>query len=208
MNNRFDRDAPSWDEKNHRLLLADDVSQAIRREVELYPEMSVLDFGCGTGLVSMPFAPKVAKLTGVDTSAGMLTVFMEKARASGYTHVETLNRNLADGDELPGTYDLIMSSMTFHHVADISVVINTLVKALNPGGKLCIADLDPDFGLFHSDNTGVHHYGFEREMVMDKFRSAGLANVHAVTAKILPRVGADNIKREFSVFLITGEKPG
>jgi 2-polyprenyl-3-methyl-5-hydroxy-6-metoxy-1,4-benzoquinol methylase len=206
MNNRFDKDASSWDSKDYRTRMAENVSFAITNEVELHPQMSVLDFGCGTGLVSLPFAPKVAKLTGVDTSAGMLDVFLEKAKSAGLTNVESLNLDLGAGAALSDTYDLVLSSMTFHHVKDISAVINTLVQALNPGGMLCIADLDSEFGLFHADNTGVHHYGFDRDRMMERFRTAGLTNVRAVTAANMLRVGADNVERDFSIFLITGEK--
>jgi len=207
MNNRFDQDAASWDAKEYRIRLAENVAAAIRREVKLNPDMELLDFGCGTGLVSLSLAPEVASLTGVDNSAGMLEVFMDKAAGNNQGNVKCLNLNLGDGDALPGAYDLILSSMTFHHVKDIPAVIRVLFNALKPHGYLCVADLDPDHGLFHSDNTDVHHFGFEREVMMEFFRSAGFSKVRAATAATMPRVGDDGVEREFSIFLVTGVKP-
>lgn len=206
MNNRFDQDAASWDAKEYRIRLAENVAAAIRREVKLNAVMELLDFGCGTGLVSLSLAPEVACLTGVDNSSGMLEVFMDKAAGMNLENVRCLNLDLGDGDALPGAYDLILSSMTFHHVKDVPEVIRVLFNALKPGGHLCIADLDPDHGLFHSDNTDIHHFGFDREAMMEFFRSAGLSEVRVATAAIMPRVGDDGVEREFSIFLVTGVK--
>jgi len=206
MKNRFDKDAPSWDEKSHRVKLASDIAESIRQTVQMNLDMEILDFGCGTGLVSLGFASGVKSLTGVDNSAGMLQVFKEKADARGLKNVTSLHLNLAGGDRLPGFYDLILSSMTLHHVEEILPLLSKLFAALKPGGTLCIADLDLDYGFFHSDNKGVHHLGFERESLMGQFRSVGFENVEVSTAATISRTGSDGINREFSVFLIAGKR--
>jgi len=205
MENRFDKDARTWDEKNHRIKLASDVAESIRQAVQMNPDMDILDFGCGTGLVSLGFAGKVKTLTGVDNSAGMLEVFRDKANRMGLHNVMSLNLNLAGNDAIPGSYDLILSSMTLHHVEEILPLLSKLFAALKPGGILCIADLDPDNGFFHSDNTGIYHFGFDREFMMGLFRSAGFTNVDVRTAATVSRPGSDGIDREFSVFLVTGK---
>jgi 2-polyprenyl-3-methyl-5-hydroxy-6-metoxy-1,4-benzoquinol methylase len=206
MNNRFDKDAASWDAKEYRIRLAGSVASAIRREVKLDTYMDLLDFGCGTGLVSLSLAGEVASLTGVDNSAGMLEVFREKASGMNLPNVHSLHLNLSEGDVLPFAYDLILSGMALHHVKDVTGLIRILFHALKPGGHLCIADLDPDQGLFHSDNTDIHHFGFERKMMMEFFRDAGFSQIRVSTAASLPRTGVDGIEREFSIFLVTGEK--
>jgi len=205
MENRFDKDARSWDEKNHRVKLASDVAESIGLAVQMNPDMDILDFGCGTGLVSLGFAGGVKTLTGVDNSAGMLEVFSEKADSMGLQNVRSLNLNLTGGGTIPGHYDLILSSMTLHHIEEILPLLSKLFAALKPGGILCIADLDPDDGFFHSDNTGIYHLGFDREFMMEMFRSAGFKDVTARTAASVSRPGSDGIDREFSVFLVTGK---
>lgn len=206
MENRFDNDARAWDDKHLRVKLATDVADTIRQTVQLDKDMDILDFGCGTGLVSLGFAGSVKTLTGVDNSAGMLEVFREKANSLELHNVRSLNLNLAEGGIISGHYDMILSSMTLHHVEDILPLLSSLFAALKPGGMLCIADLDPDNGLFHSDNTGVYHYGFEREYMMGLFRSAGYKNVDVRTAATISRTGSDGIQREFSIFLVTGKR--
>lgn len=42
------------------------------------PETTVLDFGCGTGLVSLELAPHVGRVVGVDVSKEMVAVFNQR----------------------------------------------------------------------------------------------------------------------------------
>jgi cyclopropane fatty-acyl-phospholipid synthase-like methyltransferase len=55
----FDAVAASWDQEPRRVKLARDVVEAIRRELPLTPEMEVLDYGCGSGLVTLGLQPFV-----------------------------------------------------------------------------------------------------------------------------------------------------
>jgi 2-polyprenyl-3-methyl-5-hydroxy-6-metoxy-1,4-benzoquinol methylase len=50
---RFDQVAGSWDEDPGRVALARAVAEQIRQQVPLMPQMDVLDFGCGTGLLTL-----------------------------------------------------------------------------------------------------------------------------------------------------------
>ncbi|MFO7618032.1 MAG: class I SAM-dependent methyltransferase [Bacteroidales bacterium] len=208
MENRFDSHAHEWDHKPYRIRLAEEVAAAIRLAAPLEPQWDVLDFGCGTGLVSMDFAGEVRSLTGVDNSAGMLEVFNRKATERGLSTVVGLHLNLEGDDQLPGNYDLILSSMTFHHLEDVPGMTHKLVASLKPGGRLCIADLEPDHGHFHSDNAGVIHLGFERTTMEGFFKAAGLTEVETTTATRLTRPGQDGVEREFTVFLTTGRVTG
>jgi precorrin-6B methylase 2 len=49
----FDKEAAAWDEQPARVQLAGDVAAAIVRQVTLRTDMDVLDFGCGTGLLTL-----------------------------------------------------------------------------------------------------------------------------------------------------------
>jgi ubiquinone/menaquinone biosynthesis C-methylase UbiE len=97
--------------------------------------------------------------------------------------------------------------MTLHHVQDIPSLLEEFFSILHPGGWLCVADLDPDFGKFHEDNTGVFHYGFERVAQMTAFKQAGFHQVHSRTAATMTKTSADGENRAFSIALISGRKP-
>jgi ubiquinone/menaquinone biosynthesis C-methylase UbiE len=200
----FDAVAASWDENPGRVKVATDIAQAITREIALGPDMDVMDFGCGTGLVALALQPLVRSVTGVDSSQGMLDVLAAKIARRGLGNVRTLFCDLARGDVLDGRYDLVVSAMTLHHVREIEPLLAQFARVTAPGGWLCIADLDPDDGEFHDDNTGVFHCGFERAALRDVFVAAGFEDVRATDAAEVVKPGRDGALRRFTVFLMTG----
>jgi 2-polyprenyl-3-methyl-5-hydroxy-6-metoxy-1,4-benzoquinol methylase len=204
----FDKAAASWDEQPARVQMANDVAAAIAREVVLRADMDVLDFGCGTGLLTLRLAPRVRSITGVDSSRGMLDVLAGKVARQKLTNVRTLLLDLEAGDSLSDTYDLIVSNMTLHHIREIGPLLDRLCEALSPGGYLCLSDLDPDGGLFHSDNQGVFHFGFDRADLRGAFAAAGFEDVRDTTAAEVTRPTRTGELRRFSIFLITGRKKG
>ncbi|HQI27507.1 MAG TPA: class I SAM-dependent methyltransferase [Sedimentisphaerales bacterium] len=204
----FDREAAAWDENPARVKLAEDVAGAILRQAAVNAEMDALDFGCGTGLLTLRLAPLVRSVTGVDSSQGMLDVLAAKVAKGNMNNVKTLCLDLDRGDTLPVSYDLIVSSMTLHHIERIDSLLAKFHAALLPGGRLCLADLDLDDGQFHSDNQGVFHFGFDRASLRRVLEDAGFANVQDATAAEVVKPGPDGKLRSFSILLMTGCKKG
>jgi predicted TPR repeat methyltransferase len=64
----FDKEAASWDQGPGRIKLANDVAKAIKDDIRITPDMGALDFGCGTGLLTLQMQPLVRTITGVDSS--------------------------------------------------------------------------------------------------------------------------------------------
>lgn len=202
----FDKAAASWDEVPRRAKLANDIADAICDEIKPTTDMDVLDFGCGTGLVSLRLQPLVHSITGVDSSQGMLDAFASKIKDQRITNVKLQYIDLEKGGVLEGSYDLILSSMTFHHVKHIRPLIDLFYKLLVPSGYICIADLDPDDGRFHDNNDGIFHFGFDRAAMQQTFKEAGFEDVRARTAGTVMKPGPNGEERTFTVFLISGRK--
>ena len=202
----FNKDAESWDENPGRIKAANDIADSLLKEIPLTPAMRVLDFGCGTGLLTLRLCPLVGSVMGVDSSAGMLDVLRTKIFKSNTRNVQTRNLDLERGDELDGEYDLVVSSMTLHHIRDIETLLLKLYKVLASGGCLCIADLDLDNGKFHDDNTGVFHFGFDREMLRSAFSNTGLDGIRVFEAAEIKKPSQKGILRAFSVFWVIGFK--
>ena len=70
----FDVKAATWEEDPFRVKLAYDISDTIIREIAPAKDMNVLDYGCGSGLVTLKLQPFVKSITGMDSSEGMLAV--------------------------------------------------------------------------------------------------------------------------------------
>ncbi len=200
----FDGVAECWDENPERVELAERIAAKLLKQVELDRSMEVLDFGCGTGLFSLPWAGCVKSLTGLDPSARMLARFAEKARQAGLSNVQTLEADPAGA--VPGRYDLIVSSMVFHHVENVGALLKNLYAALKPGGWLYVADLDPDAGLFHSGSAGIFHDGFNRAELCQLGEQAGFGQLSTTTATEVVKIAADGREHGFSIFLMGGQK--
>ncbi len=204
---RFNTIASEWDSDPGRVLMAQKVARAMRAALSPSGQERALEFGAGTGLVTLLMARTLAHVTALDSSAGMLDVLRQKCERKGLTQVETIEG--AVPDQLPDAqYDLIYSSMTMHHVEDVLALLRTLADHVKPGGRVALADLDAEDGRFHGETKGVVHHGFARETFGNWLREAGFANVQFSTAFTVHRESDDGIAHDYPIFLAIANKPG
>ena len=202
----FDKEAAIWDQNPGRVKLADDVADTIIREIKPTGNMDVLDFGCGTGLVTLRLQPFVRTITGADSSKGMLGVLQDKVNRFGLKNVKTQFVDFEKGGLVAGKFHVVVSSMTLHHIHDPAPLFRQLRDSLYPGGTLCISDLDKEDGSFHGDKTGVLHFGFERSHLKGLLEKAGFQEVRDVTAAAVVKEIETKGEKTFTVFLIIGKK--
>lgn len=198
----FDARAATWDDDPRRRQLAADLLAALLSQVPLQPGWTVLDYGAGTGLLTLALAPRVHRVLAVDSSAGMLAVLDQKIRAAALANVQTLRADFAADPSPPGPFDLVASAMTLHHVADIGILFRKFFALLAPGGHLALADLDAEDGTFHENSAGLHHFGFDRAALARQLAAAGFADIRFVTAARIARNS-----RAYPVFLATARPP-
>jgi tRNA (cmo5U34)-methyltransferase len=199
--NRFDEAAATWDEQPRRVKLARAVADEIARRIRLSRDLDVLDFGCGTGLLTLALQPLVRSVTGADTSSGMLEILRTKVRELGVANVGTILLDPEGPLSLDARFHLIVSSMALHHVADLAPLFRRFHEQLHPGGRVALADLDREDGSFHEDPRDVHHLGFERSELQALLAAAGFVDLGATTAMVTSKAGHD-----YPVFLITGHR--
>jgi len=203
----FDKEAAAWDENPGRVKLANDVADAIIREAQPTSAMDALDYGCGTGLVTLRLQPLVRTIVGADSSSGMLGMLQSKTAKQQLTNVETRLVDFEHGGTIAaGKFHLIVSSMTLHHVQDTALLFKQWYELLLPGGVLAVADLDTEDGSFHGDNTGVRHLGFDRQYLRGLLMNAGFCDLRDTTAATMVREVATGGSRSFPVFLLIARK--
>jgi cyclopropane fatty-acyl-phospholipid synthase-like methyltransferase len=189
----------SWDMNSKRVKNERSIDELIVKNIKLKPTMEVMDFGAGTGLLSFFVAQKVSKIVAVDNSPSMLEEFKKKSHEfASQTEVLELDLSVSSTDR---KFDGIISSMTIHHLEDTKTLFSKFYEMLNEDGFIAIADLDTENGSFHSDNTGVFHYGFDREILGEIAEEVGFKNIQFETASIIEKPQCD-----FSVFLLTAQK--
>ncbi len=200
----FDAKAQEWDNDPVKLERAAAVAAAIRNRVRLSPDLSALEYGCGTGLLSFALSRELGSITLADSSAGMLAVLREKIAASGADHLRPMRLDLTV-DPLPAErYDLIYTLMTLHHVSDVDRILRDFHALLRPDGALCIADLDREDGSFHGAGFDGHH-GFEREALRDQLAQAGFGEIQFDTCYMMRKSQGEGA-REYPVFLAVARK--
>lgn len=157
----------------------------------------VMELGCGTGLLSFQLLARAQSILGVDTSDGMLAAFDRKA--AGHPNVASRLVDLETeplGDHPP--FDLVASTMAFHHLNHPGAMVKRLKGMLAPGGKLAVVDLEEEDGTFHPDNVkmGVKHFGFSRQTLAAWAQDAGFGAPEVSTIHAMEKNG-----RAYPLFL-------
>ncbi len=200
MTDLFRDKAADWDARPVPAQISEGVFEAIAASVPLGPDLTVMDFGAGTGLIAGKLAPRVTKVLAVDVSAAMLEQLAKKPELAG--RVETFCQDIL-AIPLGREVDLVVSAMAMHHVADTEALLRAIFRHVAPGGRIALADLDAEDGTFHPPGTeGVHHSGFDREALGALCRGAGFVDVRFVKACEVTKS-----ERRYPIFLLTATKP-
>ncbi|HCE60092.1 methyltransferase domain-containing protein [Janibacter terrae] len=200
---RFDDKAATWDDDPDKIRQSGEVAAAIAEAVPLAPRTKLLEYGAGTGLVTIALLESLTEptITLADNSSGMRQVLADKV-ADGVLPSPTRVWDLdLEAHPVPSErFDLVVTSNVMHHVHDLDRVLAAFAEVLEDGGHLCIADLDREDGSFHDGDFDGHH-GFSREDLATRLGAAGLTEVRVGDAGTVLKQG-----RDYPVFLAVARK--
>ncbi len=191
----FDTRAENWDSADTRVNGTLVIAQAIEKVVHLHQDMHIVDFGVGTGLLGFEIAKRVHKVYGVDTSIKMLEKVQEKNTPE--LSIEPIHQDIVR-TPLTQSFHGLVSSMTLHHVEDVELFLRTIYNNLHENGFIAIADLESEDGSFHSDNSGVFHFGFDEKELCDIAQNCGFKDVKFAKINTIEKP-----HKEFGIFLLT-----
>lgn len=103
--------------------------------------LSLLDIGCGGGLIAEPMARLGANVTAIDASEKNIKVAQLHAKQSELTidyrctTAETLAANTVQ-------YDVVLALEIIEHVADIALFTASAARLVKPGGLLVMSTLN------------------------------------------------------------------
>jgi predicted TPR repeat methyltransferase len=185
----FDQRAASWDDNPEHVRRAVAIAEAIRAEVPLDASTRVLEYGAGTGLVSEALRDHVGTLTLADPSLGMREVVQSKIDAGTLPGARVWDLDLAVGSAPAGErFDVVVTVMTLHHITDLTPVLVGFAELLEPGGYLCVADLEQEDGSFHGDDFHGHR-GFARDSLTAALVASGFSEPRFSTPYRIERDG-------------------
>lgn len=106
---------------------------------------NVLELGCGSGNVSLRLAARWpgAALTFVDAAPEMLALTRARLKETEpriEDRAQFLSERFEDLSLERGTVDVVVASLSLHHVQDVSVVYNRIAPMLSAGGRLIMLD--------------------------------------------------------------------
>ena len=117
----------------------------------LAPGLRVLDVGSGLGQFTRAMAGAVGPagcVVGVERSAEQLAEWRRLAAAAG--EADLVDVRAGDADRLPlradewGGFDVAHARFLLEHVADPQAVVDAMVRAVRPGGRVVLEDDDHD----------------------------------------------------------------
>ena len=112
-------------------------AQALR----VFDGLSVLDIGCGGGLIAEPMARLGGAVTGIDAAVRNVNIAALHARQSG---LEIDYRNVA-AEDLAATgaqFDIVLALEIVEHVADLDVFLDAASRLVKPGGVLVVSTIN------------------------------------------------------------------
>jgi SAM-dependent methyltransferase len=95
-----------------------------------------LDVGTGAGTLALALAPLVREVVGVD----IVKELLERARANAPANVTFVE---GDATNLPlesGSFDLVCTRRTLHHIAHPEPALAEMVRVTAPGGRVFVDD--------------------------------------------------------------------
>ncbi len=140
----WDRIAPSYSKRP----VADEAAYQHKLEKTreyLTPEMSVFEFGCGTGTTGIHHAPYVKSVRAIDVSKNMIDIARGKAAAKNIGNVEFEVAGIEESSLRDNEYDVVMAHSILHLLTDIEPVLAKVHRTLKPDGvfvssTICVGD--------------------------------------------------------------------
>jgi ubiquinone/menaquinone biosynthesis C-methylase UbiE len=146
---------------------------------KLRPGIAVADIGAGTGLFTRLFAPEVGdkgKIYAVDIAPTFLEHIRKTCKEAGITNVEAVLCTDKSAELPPASVDLVFICDVYHHFEFPFRTLDSLHKALKPGGQMVVIDFHRIEGKstpFVMGHVRAGQEVFTREILASGFRMVG-----------------------------------
>lgn len=203
----FDSKAQEWDKDPVKVERAKKFAEKITDSLQESKNMIALEFGSGTGQVSLFLHKHFRRIYLIDNSAGMIEVLKNNIRQRNIQNMEPLLKDVMNEATNLNNIDVIYTLMTLHHIEDLNNILKVFKSTLKPGGYLFIGDLEKEDGSFHEHAHDFRgHHGFDREelkemLAKNDFYETGYHKFFKLTKKL-----EGGSLKEFPLFFMAARK--
>ncbi|QDP41171.1 class I SAM-dependent methyltransferase [Radiobacillus deserti] len=195
--NVFEQMAQKYDTEE-RKKLAKVIVDEVRSELQNSKSKSLIDYGSGTGLVSLKLIDLVDSIVLVDSSKQMLEVAKAKIENNGITNAAVRYSDFTqETPELKA--DIVFMSLVLLHIPDTKQILQELFNILHEDGKLIIVDFDKNDKINHPK---VHN-GFSHEELKERLSEVGFKGTEIKTFHHGERIF---MKQDASMFIASSIK--
>lgn len=183
--------------------------------------LSLLDIGCGGGLVSEPMTRLGAKVTGIDASEANIKTALTHAKHSGLNidyRAGTAEGLLAAGE---GPFNVVLNLEVVEHVADAGQFLRDTASLVAPGGLMVVATINRTpkawaLAIFGAEYVlrwlprGTHEYDklVKPREVEDALTGAGLDADDPTGVSFNPLMDRWSISKDTQVnYMVVGRRP-
>jgi len=165
MSESWDDYAEDWDTNEDAISYSEKAFETLINEIKI-EGLNILDFGCGTGLLTEKMSPLANKIVALDSSNKMISILNNKKLINVTTISESLSANtIKENSSLQNKFDLIVASSVFGFLPEYESTLALLKALLAPGGMMVQWDwLSPK-----EDSE----FGFSEERISSAYRKSG-----------------------------------
>ena len=153
---QFDADTARQIESLYLIRDAVHRRELVREALGAVRDHRILDVGCGPGFYCLELSEIVGpsgSVVGVDSSPAMLQ--LASARCAGCDNVELLEGEATAPPVESGTFDGAVCVQVLEYVSDVDAALAELHRALRPGGRAVVWDVDWATASIHSRDNAL-----------------------------------------------------
>ncbi|NIB41633.1 methyltransferase domain-containing protein [Pseudomaricurvus alkylphenolicus] len=185
MSDTWDDYADDWDTNASVIAYADNAYQSLIAKLDI-DGFRILDFGCGTGLLTEKLSRHATSIVALDPSSKMIDVLDAKRIGNVNTISSELSQSEIDENPLLGEeFELIVASSSLAFVPDFGNTLKLLKQLLKREGRLVQWDW-----LKQENEPGS---GFSEKEIREAYERAGFSN-YSVTLPFSMENGEDSIE--------------
>ncbi len=138
------------------------------QQTTINSKTKILDVGCGDGEIPIMLVKKTrCQITAIDGSENMLKQFILKKEKQNIDNIK-IYKKLINNELFPeNVFDLVINNSVLHHISDVYLFWRTLIRLIEPEGKIFLMDLVRPESDKQLQNTLSKYGGLDPTLLKD-----------------------------------------